>query len=352
MSNFKVIKTKIEIFDHPNADSLNLGKVGSYQVVVRKGLYTGGEEVVFAPEKSLLTDALLREYKEYLGGPNGDRVSSIRLRGELSCGIIIPPELVLEQTGKTIEELPYNENLQDVLGITKYIPKIPKIMEGLAQVTEHTLKSTDLEVEQFGIYSSEFISGERVIGTEKIHGSQVTAYAYLIGGTIAHKWVTTKNYNHQGMDMIESKDNFYWKCINDINVFENIEKHFSHIEDGVIQIYAEAIPVQKGFSYNLTADTPTAKIIDIRHDTISIEKDLIPKDFLDSWAPTAYDGPFEDLETLKKCAKGMEQVSGKQTNIREGIVLRPYLDRRSKDGTRLYTKIINPKYKETGEEIN
>ena len=39
MSNWKVSKEKIEIFTHPNADALLIGKVGSYQVVVQKGLY-------------------------------------------------------------------------------------------------------------------------------------------------------------------------------------------------------------------------------------------------------------------------------------------------------------------------
>jgi hypothetical protein len=38
MSNWKVFKTKIEVFVHPNADALMLGKVGSYQVVIQKGL--------------------------------------------------------------------------------------------------------------------------------------------------------------------------------------------------------------------------------------------------------------------------------------------------------------------------
>jgi hypothetical protein len=46
-------KTKIEVFVHPNADALMLGKVGSYQVVI-KGLYQTGD-VIFAPEKSVLT---------------------------------------------------------------------------------------------------------------------------------------------------------------------------------------------------------------------------------------------------------------------------------------------------------
>jgi hypothetical protein len=45
-------------------------------------------------------------------------------------------------------------------------------------------------------------------------------------------------------------------------------------------------------------------------------------------------------------------VSGKELHIREGVVLRPYIDRDAKDGTKLRLKIINPAYKETGEEIN
>jgi hypothetical protein len=32
-----------------------LGKVGSYQVVIQKGLYQTGDVVIFAPEKSVLT---------------------------------------------------------------------------------------------------------------------------------------------------------------------------------------------------------------------------------------------------------------------------------------------------------
>ena len=55
MSQWKVSKEKIELFTHPNADALLIGKVGSYQVVVQKGLYNDGDEVVFAPEKSVLT---------------------------------------------------------------------------------------------------------------------------------------------------------------------------------------------------------------------------------------------------------------------------------------------------------
>jgi len=51
-------------------------------------------------------------------------------------------------------------------------------------------------------------------------------------------------------------------------------------------------------------------------------------------------------------SKGMELVSGKGLHIKEGVVISPYIDRFAMDGTRLRLKVINPKYKETGDEIN
>lgn len=42
----------------------------------------------------------------------------------------------------------------------------------------------------------------------------------------------------------------------------------------------------------------------------------------------------------------------KEHHIREGIAVRPKIDRYAEDGTRLMVKLINPKYKESGEEFN
>ena len=42
----------------------------------------------------------------------------------------------------------------------------------------------------------------------------------------------------------------------------------------------------------------------------------------------------------------------KKEDLREGVVIATYIDRKAKDGTRLRLKLINPAYKETGEEIN
>jgi hypothetical protein len=50
--------------------------------------------------------------------------------------------------------------------------------------------------------------------------------------------------------------------------------------------------------------------------------------------------------------KGMETVSGKQLHIREGVVIRPYIDRCARYNTKLRLKLINPKYKESGDDFH
>ena len=56
--------------------------------------------------------------------------------------------------------------------------------------------------------------------------------------------------------------------------------------------------------------------------------------------------------TSTPSARAKKQVSGQALHIREGVVVRPHLDRRAEDGEWLKLKVINPAYKETGEEFN
>ncbi|BAZ44769.1 hypothetical protein NIES4102_17860 [Chondrocystis sp. NIES-4102] len=90
MADFKVFKTKAIVFPHYGADKLELVKLGNYQCVAEKGLYSNGDIVVFAPEKSVLPENLAEPFKAYLIGKEKNRVGTVRLRGELSMGVILP----------------------------------------------------------------------------------------------------------------------------------------------------------------------------------------------------------------------------------------------------------------------
>jgi len=362
MSNFKVSKERISLFIHPNADKLNLGRIGSYQVVVQKGLYQDGDLVVFAPEKSVLTGQLKSEYETYLVGPNKDRVKAIRLRDQISSGIIIPKQLI-----PNFDSLPIGEDISELLGITKYEPPIPTQLAG-------KVKSFDMpfigshDCEHANVYVNELVDGERVIITEKIHGSQfIIAHNVDTNETI----VSSKGLLKSGLTIEESDDNSYWIASKNDDIVSKIRKNFT---SGVVQIFGEVIPIQSGYSYGQTK--PTSRSFDIRHNGESIPYDIVSEDFKNLWVPVIFDGTlnldkkevviYSDPErgihktridyllpkSIVDLCKGNELVSGSQSHIREGVVLRPYIDRNATDGTKLRLKIINPAYKESGEEIN
>ncbi len=362
MSNFKVTKEKISLFTHPTADRLELGRIGSYQVVVQKGLYQDGDEVIFAPEKSVLTGILKAEYEQYLAGPNKDRVKSVRLRDQISSGIIIPKILV-----DNFDYIELGEDVSEKLGITKYEPPIPTQLSGKVKRFDMPFIGSH-DCEHANVYVNDLVDGERVVITEKVHGSQfILAHNVDTNETI----VSSKGLLKSGLTIEESDGNSYWLSAKNDKIVEKIRESF---DSGVIQIFGEVVPVQSGYSYGQT--TPTSRLFDIRANGESIPYDMVPEVFNPLWVPVVFDGTitldkkevviYSDPErgihktkidqilpkSIVDLCKGNELVSGNSLHIREGVVLRPYVDRYASDGTKLRLKIINPAYKETGEEIN
>lgn len=346
MSNWKVVKAKIEVFPHPNAEKLQLGKVDTFQVVVQKGLYSGGETVLFVPEKSILTGALEEEYKKYLSGPDKNRVRSIALRGELSCGIIVPDELIRRQIGVGIDDLPDGIDLSERLGITRYVAPIPVHLSGAVEAIVDNYFLGKHDCEQIGVYSSNFEAGERVVVTEKLHGSQLIAF---LDRKTGYRFVTSKGLLDRGQCLIEGdRKNAYWHASSII--WPLMEQYGP---DDQVQVFGELVPCQGG-AWTYGFKDPTVRVFDVRVNGKSLPYDQLGElqdQWKAIWVPILYDGPYNESH-VRSHREGFEQVTGNNQHIREGAVLRPYIDRRASDGTRLVLKIINPAYKETGEEFN
>lgn len=92
MSTLRVTAEVLTIHEHPNADALELAQVGLYRAVVAKGAYRTGESALYIPEQSVLPAELIEELglTGRLAGGKSDRVKAVRLRGELSQGIVSP----------------------------------------------------------------------------------------------------------------------------------------------------------------------------------------------------------------------------------------------------------------------
>jgi RNA ligase (TIGR02306 family) len=362
MSNFKVSKEKIELFPHPNADALQIGKIGSYQVIVKLGDYNDGDEVVFAPEKSILSGVLKSEWEKYLVGPNKDRVKAVRLRGEISSGIIIPSQFV-----SNFDDFVIGEDVSEHLGIKMYVPEIPKQLMGTTEgFTMPFMGQHDCEHAR--VYANELIPGERIVVSEKLHGSMFTlAYNFETEETV----VTSKGLLKSGLSIKEDENNAYWQAAKNCRIKEIIKNNYN---SGVVQVFGEIIPVQKGYNYGQTEIT--LRLFDVRHNGKSIEYDKVSDEFKQIWVPIIYDGECKMNEKevilhkshdgqilatkttkllsteITELCKGAELVSGKSQHIREGVVVRPYKDRLAHDGNKLRLKLLNPEYKETGDEFN
>ena len=167
MANWQVIAGKLQLFQHPGADKLVLGKVGPFQIVFSKDNgYSDGDVIFFAPEKSILPDEIKSEYcntetgVSYLSGPEQNRVKRIRLRGEYSEGVTLNPEWACNKLGLSRNEVPLNEDLSERLGIFKFEPPLPINMAGELERIENISHQKQHDCEQIRLYASEFIDGE------------------------------------------------------------------------------------------------------------------------------------------------------------------------------------------------
>ncbi len=190
MSSFACQVVRVTILPHPNAEKLEIAQVADYRCVVGKGLHQTGNLVAYIPEAGVVPEWALKHYgywneeqnKGLLAGSKGDRVKAIKLRGEVSQGLVFPckpvpekaigPALVYQgEDGKlhhyVVQE---GEDVAGILGITKYQPPIPAGMDGEVY-NAGTEITVDYDIENLKAYPDVLVEGEEVVFTEKLHGT-------------------------------------------------------------------------------------------------------------------------------------------------------------------------------------
>ena len=167
MSEFKAEVVRVEVEDHPNADRLDIAIVGGYNCIVQKGLFADKDLAVYIPEGSIVPKDVLETLGLVgrLSGSNKNRVKAIKLRGVLSQGLVHPPGIGRLQDVIVTE----GDVVTEVLGLEKYVPKIPGQMAGkIDHDSQGTLK---YDVEALKRYPDWLPPGTDVVVTEKIHGT-------------------------------------------------------------------------------------------------------------------------------------------------------------------------------------
>jgi len=350
-ADFAVTVERVRIEPHPDADALELARVGDYRSVVRKGAFRTGDLVAYIPEQSLLPVAL----QEALGlvgrlaGPQKNRVKPIRLRGVLSQGICAPAR-------------PGWVSGQDVtaeLGIEKYEPVVPAAMSGdvWAAGLERTLVYPVPNIKR---YPEAIVEGELVSLTEKLHGTwcmfgwMPDALVHPEHGRLV---VTSKGYAGKGLALVPSEQawtaNLYLRTARALDIEGRLARVFGSPEVPVFilgEVFGEGVQ-DLGYGVRRAGVAPPGfRVFDIRvggrnagHWLDDIDLERAVSELGLERVPVLYRGPF-DAEVLRAFTVGRETVSGHGVHVREGVVVRTLRERTFGPGRRALLKSINPAY--------
>lgn len=197
------------------ADVIELVFVDGWQCVSKKDGFKIGDLGVYFEIDSFLPVKpefeFLRKscYRTMADGTTGFRLKTIRLRGQLSQGMMLP----LDAVG--LSNVNEGDDVTDTLEVKKFEPPIPACLAGEVEgPIPSFIRKTDQErIQNLPDYFEKYRDVE-FEETEKLEGSSMTVY-HNQGetGVCGRKW-----------EYRETKDNSLWKVSNRLNLIERLTK--------------------------------------------------------------------------------------------------------------------------------
>jgi len=212
-----------DIQEIPGADMIELVIVDGWKVVVAKNVgHKVGDMVVYCEIDSFLP---IREEFEFLrkssykkmGNQEGFRLKSIRLRGTLSQGLILPlKDLQLPNKDLLREGM----DVTSELGIIKYEPPIPAELAGKVKgLFPSFIRKTDEERIQNLADEYEEMKKHTYYVTEKLDGSSATFY-YNNG----EFGVCSRN-----LELLETEGNTFWKVARELDLENKLREYGANL---------------------------------------------------------------------------------------------------------------------------
>ena len=340
----EVCKVK-SIRKHPNADKLSVVVIKDWACIVGLDQYKPGDLVVFVPPDSVVPSETAEKYNlEYLR-KNG-RVRTVKLRGFISQGLVLSiPE------GQKWKE---GQDVAKYFGITKYDPPTPEYQR-LNNGNRPTKKKKNplfdkyTNIENIKNYTTVFKSGEQVVITEKIHGTNFRAgklarYKNNLWGKIksyffgAYEFV----YGSHSIQIVGFKGR---KCFYGEDVYGRMAKKYNLAdkipEDYIIygEIYGKKI---QDLEYG--RDDIDVAFFDVKYKGKYLDYDEFKK-FCEKYklptVPELYKGGFSQM-ALYAYTIGNSVLYKEQ--IREGCITKPLKEEYDHTIGRKILKSINKEY--------
>jgi RNA ligase (TIGR02306 family) len=189
------------------ADAIECAIVGGWTVVVKKGEYTAGDLAVYCEIDSFIPTAIAPfltkpgQYAKTFEGVEGERLRTMKLRGQLSQGLLLPFDVLRN----AVVILAVDDDVSEFLGITKYEAPIPAALAGEVKgMFPSVIPKTDQErVQNLKAELAEWFAEDlHWEVTEKLEGSSMTVYC--IDGEVG---VCSRN-----LDLKRNPDNSLWRA--------------------------------------------------------------------------------------------------------------------------------------------
>ena len=384
MATFECKVYELTIEKHPDADKIELARVGDYVSIVPKDTYQTGDLAVYIPEAALVPEWVLQRLglwkndKGMLAGKLGNRVKAIKLRGVVSQGLIFPvefrPDCYCTGTDSPKEEIKdiycvtreeggagymvsEGTDAMDFLGITKYEPPIPSSMSG--EVFNTLGKTLHYDIENLKKHPDIIEEGEEVSITEKLHGTWCCMGYHPDAEETAGRIITSKGLSAKGLafKLNEQNENnlyvqMYRKLTNGIGQdimerFCRLELHHDKEPFYILgEVYGKGV---QDLSY-VDDNDKHFRVFDIYvgkpsqgHYLSADEVKNICKELDIDTVPVLYSGAYSK-EMVNDLTNGKETVSGKELHMREGVVIRLANERRNDDIGRVILKSVSDTY--------
>jgi RNA ligase (TIGR02306 family) len=358
MSKFECPVVRVSIEPHPNADAIEIARIGDYQSIVKKGQIKDGDLAVYLPEQAVLPKWLLVTLGFWnelngigtLNGSAKNRIKAIKLRGILSQGVILTGEQIDEakikcfapiegQPGHSGETFHEGDNLSEFLGVTKYEPAIPQQLSGRALGANLDI-THGYDFENIKKNPQLFDDGELVVMTEKVHGTllqvivvpESMANPKYYQGRVA---ITSKGLGRSGIILDhEDEAGVYAKIARDglmdkmlrlfdaVSIVESYSNKPIVLFGEVFGVGVQDLSYGSGLSFRAfdICSGVRASAEFMPFDTFANACELVGI----STVPVLYVGPFSK-ETMLSFTNGKETISGREAHVREGVVVKTSL---------------------------
>jgi RNA ligase (TIGR02306 family) len=225
MRKLASIRTIDELTPIDDADTIECATVGGWRTVVKKGEFKVGQLAVYFEIDSWIPKTVapfLCKGKTY-EGIEGARLKTVRLRGQLSQGLLLPLQGLIDplalEFGAT--SLTDGFDLTEDLGIKLWEPPPPKQQGFTGGKPKGNfpafLRKTDQERIQNLKRELQRWQGERWEITEKLDGTSFTAYRH--NGEVG---VCSRNFELKADEAIGCFPGLYWQVANDLQLLDLI----------------------------------------------------------------------------------------------------------------------------------